>query len=106
MGNWLKPAWIGVWFAAAYLAGNALVFYFGGSGLAAPISYVTAWPFSLAASELSEHYGGFLLLNGAFWYTAGHVLYHCCRILGYGVPSTAVLFMCVYAVLLGVAFAV
>lgn len=101
---WLKPAWIGVWFAAVYLLGNGVVFHFLGSRFSAPLSYVTAWPFSVLSAELAERFGHFFLLNAAFWYLVGHILYHWCRIAGGGVPSRAVLFMLFYLVVLGGVF--
>ncbi|OSI12847.1 hypothetical protein [Neisseria canis] len=101
---WLKPAWIGVWFAAVYFAGNGLVFCLQGSSLAAPVSYVTAWPFSLFSSEYTESYGSFLMLNSLCWYAVGHVLYNISRITGKGVPAVSVMFMFVYAVVLAIVF--
>ncbi|WP_107687625.1 hypothetical protein [Neisseria wadsworthii] len=101
---WLKPAWIGVWFAAVYFAGNALVFYVKGGSLAAPLSYITAWPFSLFSSEYTDHYGSFLMLNSVYWYAVGHMLYNICRVINRGVPAISVMFMFVYAAILALVF--
>ncbi|WP_303088347.1 hypothetical protein [Neisseria sp.] len=101
---WLKPAWIGVWFAAVYFFGNGIVFYLSDNRLAAPFSYITAWPFSMVSSAYIDSYGRFLLMNAVCWYGVGHCLYNFCRIFHQGVPSVAVRFMFGYTVILAMVF--